>query len=51
MIKKILVAMDGSEHAEKALDFALDLAQQYSALVVLVSVVHLPARGQLEEST
>jgi nucleotide-binding universal stress UspA family protein len=42
MITKILVALDGSEHAEKTLDFALDLAEQYSALVMLVSVVHLP---------
>jgi nucleotide-binding universal stress UspA family protein len=39
LIRKILVALDGSEHAEKALDFAVDLAEKYSAEVVLLSVV------------
>lgn len=39
MIKKILVAVDGSEHADRALDFALDLAQKYSAKILLVTVV------------
>ena len=39
MIRKILVALDGSEHAEKALDFAVDLAEKYSAEVVLLSIV------------
>jgi nucleotide-binding universal stress UspA family protein len=39
LIRKILVALDGSEHAGKALDFAVDLAEKYSAEVVLLSVV------------
>ena len=39
MIEKILVALDGSESADRALDFALDLAEKYSADVVLLSVV------------
>jgi len=39
MVKKILVALDGSEAADKALDFALDLAEKYSAQIVLLSVV------------
>ena len=39
MIKKILVPIDGSEHAHKALDYALDLAEKYSANVVLLSVI------------
>jgi nucleotide-binding universal stress UspA family protein len=39
LIRKILVALDGSDHAERALDFALDLAHQYSAEVQLLSVV------------
>jgi nucleotide-binding universal stress UspA family protein len=39
LIKKILVALDGSKPADKALDFALDLGAKYSANIVLVSVV------------
>ena len=39
MIKKILVALDGSEHANHALNFALDLAEKYSAKIVLLSVI------------
>ena len=39
MIKKILVALDGSEAANKALDFALDLAEKYSADILLFTVV------------
>lgn len=53
MIKKILVALDGSEHANRALNFALDLAEKYSAKIVLLSVVqpaivplaHYPTTG------
>jgi len=39
LIKKILVSLDGSEHANKALDYALDLAKKYSAEIVLLSVI------------
>jgi nucleotide-binding universal stress UspA family protein len=39
LIKKILVAVDGSDCAQRALDFALDLADQYSAEIQLLSVV------------
>ena len=39
MIKKILVAIDGSSQANHALDFALSLAQKYSAEVMLLAVV------------
>lgn len=38
MIKKILVALDGSEQANKALDFALGLAETYSAELMLLNV-------------
>ena len=43
LIKKILVALDGSEHADHALDFALDIAEKFSANIVLLSVYQLPA--------
>ena len=39
MIKKILVVIDGSEQSDKALDFALDLARNYSAEIVLINVL------------
>ena len=40
MFKKILVALDGSEHADHALNVAIDLADKYSATVLLLSVFH-----------
>lgn len=42
MIKKILVAIDGSEHADKALDFALDLADRSAAEIVILNVFQEP---------
>ena len=38
LIKNILVAIDGSKSSDKALDFALDLAQKYTSKIVLISV-------------
>jgi nucleotide-binding universal stress UspA family protein len=42
MIKKILVPIDGSDHAKKAVQYASDLALKYDAGVHLVHVVHEP---------
>ena len=39
MAKKILVPTDGSERAEIAADFAIDLAKQLDASLLFVSVV------------
>lgn len=39
MIKKILVPTDGSDHANKAIDLAADLAGKYQAEVVLLHVL------------
>ena len=39
MIGKILVAIDGSDHADHALGYALDLANKYSAKLLLLTVV------------
>jgi nucleotide-binding universal stress UspA family protein len=36
MIHKILVAVDGSPHAGRALDFAIDMAPRYAATLVLL---------------
>jgi nucleotide-binding universal stress UspA family protein len=41
MIKKILVPVDGSEHASKAIEMAASLAIQYDAVVHLLHVVTL----------
>jgi len=39
MIKKVLIATDGSVHAEKAVAFGSDIAAQYDAKVLLVHVL------------
>ena len=39
MVRKILVALDGSEPADKALDLALDMAKALNAEVLAVHVV------------
>lgn len=42
MIKKLLVAFDGSAESNAAFNFALDLAKTYKAELDIVSVVRLP---------
>ncbi len=39
MVRKILVPIDGSENADRALDMAFELAQKYSAEIMILSVV------------
>jgi nucleotide-binding universal stress UspA family protein len=39
MIKKILVATDGSKTAKKSLEYAVELAKQTGAMITLVSVI------------
>lgn len=39
MVKKILIALDGSKASKKALNFALDLADSLSASIELLTVV------------
>jgi nucleotide-binding universal stress UspA family protein len=43
VIKKVVVAVDGSENSLRALGFALDLAEKYAASVLIVNVFQLPA--------
>jgi nucleotide-binding universal stress UspA family protein len=40
-----LVAVDGSENSEKALDFALDLAEKFGAAVTVLNVGESPTMG------
>jgi nucleotide-binding universal stress UspA family protein len=42
MIKKVLVAYDGSEESEKAYMMGLDLASRYAAEVIVLSVARPP---------
>ena len=39
MLKKILLATDGSDHARKAIGYASDLAAKYKATVYLIHVI------------
>jgi len=39
MLNRIVVAIDGSENADRALTFAADLAGRYGAALTLVSVI------------
>jgi len=43
MIKKILVPIDGSDYAKKAIEIACDIALKYAARIYLLHVVSLPA--------
>lgn len=45
MIKNILVAVDGSENSDRALDFGLDLAEKYGAAVTVLNIFESPAMG------
>lgn len=38
MISKVLVAVDGSENSDRALDFALDFAEKYNADLAVINV-------------
>jgi nucleotide-binding universal stress UspA family protein len=42
MVKKILVATDGSGHARKAVAYATDIASKYKAKIYLMHVVQEP---------
>ena len=48
MLKKILVATDGSTHAKKAMDFTSDISLKYKATVYVIHVIaplHSVAEG------
>ena len=42
MITKILVGVDGSENSEKALTYALEIAEKFSASVLILNVFQPP---------
>ncbi len=49
MIKTILVATDGSEHAKKAVILAADVAQKYDAKVIVLFVMTGLGSGEIPE--
>lgn len=51
MIKKILVPIDMSEHSDRALNYALDLAEKYSAEIKLSVAQPVIATGPVFNST
>lgn len=50
MLKKILVAYDSSASAEKAFDFALELAKPFGASVSVLSVARPPEPATMVET-
>jgi len=51
VIKKILVAIDGSENSVKALDFALEMCEKYDANLKVVNVAESPAISAVPQDT
>ena len=52
VIRNILVGVDGSENSDRALDFALDLAEKFNASIMILNVSESLAMGAVpEEST
>jgi nucleotide-binding universal stress UspA family protein len=49
MISKILIGFDGTKCAERALEFGLDLAEKYSAEVLIINVLELPTLGTSDD--
>ncbi len=45
LIRKVLVAVDGSENSERALDFGLDLAEKFGAAITVLNVSESPMMG------
>lgn len=50
MIRKILIAFDGSESAERAFHFALLLAKQFAAELTVLAVARPPEPPTMEET-
>jgi nucleotide-binding universal stress UspA family protein len=43
LIKKMLIAVDGSANSDRALDYGLDLAEKCGASVLILNVFQLPS--------
>jgi nucleotide-binding universal stress UspA family protein len=49
MVETILVPTDGSEHADKAVAFAADIAVKYGAGIILLHVLSDPGSGRVPD--
>ncbi|MCW3996260.1 MAG: universal stress protein [Candidatus Bathyarchaeota archaeon] len=49
MLSNILVAVDGSANSERALDFALDLAEKYGSKITVLNVSESSAIGMVPQ--
>ena len=50
MITKILVGVDGSENSEKALNYALEVADKFSASILILNVFQPPPEFEYQQS-
>ena len=50
LITKILVGVDSSEYSEKALDYALEIADKFSASVLILNVFQPPPEFEYQPS-
>ncbi|MEM2108754.1 MAG: universal stress protein [Candidatus Bathyarchaeia archaeon] len=48
-MKKVLVGVDGSEYAEKALKQAIEIAEKFSAEITVVNVYHAPTGQEVSQ--
>jgi nucleotide-binding universal stress UspA family protein len=49
LISKILIGYDGTDCSDRAVDFGLELAQKYSASVLIINVLEMPVYTNPEE--
>jgi len=51
LITKILVGVDGSKNSEKALDYALEIAEKFSASILILNVFQPPPEFGYQSKT
>jgi nucleotide-binding universal stress UspA family protein len=51
LIRNILVAVDGSENSDRALDFALDFAEKFGSAVTVLNVSEVLAMGVVPQES
>ena len=51
VIRNILVGVDGSENSDRALDFALDLAEKFNASILILNVSESLAMAAVPEQS